>query len=213
MKRRKNPVRRLFYLVVTLGLLLLLIGGSYLVYAAMTATDKKENNFRIGQVETKFSEDAIQISDITKDQRVEKKVRIQNTGTINQFVRVLIVPEVRSIVAGDIANKQVLSLVVGTDLTLEGLDDTVWKDGGDGYYYYIKEAVEPNQFTDNLFDAIKLSDSISNHYHNAEFSLSLKVETINCNQLAYRQAWWQGTTPTSGPLQVIDGALQTKTDH
>lgn len=213
MKRRKNPVRKVFYLVVTLGLLLLLIGGSYFVYAAMTATDKKESDFLIGQVETTFAQDAIQLTDITKNQRVVKKVSVQNTGTINQFIRVMVVPEVRALVAGDTPNKQVLSLVVGTDLTLEGLNDAVWKDGGDGYYYYIKEAVKPNNSTDSLFEAVQLSNSISNHYHNADFSLSLKVETINCNETAYRQAWWQGNTPANGPLKVIDEALKTKIDN
>lgn len=214
MKVQNKQKRRAVYLVLTLGLILLLIGGSYFVYAAMTATDSKENDFQIGQVETKLEEvfdDSI--TEIPKNQSIEKKVTIKNTGTINQFVRVMVLPEVRAEVVGDSANKQVLPLMIGTDLVLENLNTSEWKDGGDGYYYYVKEAVKPQKPTTILFDSIKLSDQLSNQYHDATFSLSLKVETINCQETAYRQAWWQGAVPTDQPLKGIDDSLKTMTDN
>lgn len=213
MKRPKNPARRAVYVVITLGLILLLVGGSYFVYAAMTATDRKENDFQVGQVETELvEENYTQPTEIVKDVPVDKEITVKNNGTINQFIRVMVLPEVKADVAGDPSNKQVLSLVIGTDLILENLNTTDWRDGGDGYYYYIKEAVEPGDPTSTLFDSIKLSNSISDQYHNADFSLSLKVETINCNTTAYRQAWWQGETPTEEPLLSIDTALRSKVD-
>lgn len=214
MKGQNKQLRRAVYLVITLGLILLLVGGSYFVYAAMTATDKKENDFQIGQVETKLEEvfdDSI--TEITKGQSIEKKVTIKNTGTINQFVRVMVLPEVRAEVIGDSANKQVLPLVIGVDLVLENLNTNEWKDGGDGYYYYVKEAVAPKKSTTSLFESIKLSDQLGEQYHEATFSLSLKVETINCHEAAYRQAWWQGATPTAQPLKTIDDSLKTMTDN
>lgn len=214
MKRPKNPARRAVYVVVTLGLILLLVGGSYFVYAAMTATDRKENDFQVGQVETELVEENFtQPTEIVKDVPVDKKITVKNNGTINQFIRVMVLPEVKADVAGDPTNKQVLSLVIGTDLILENLNTTDWRDGGDGYYYYIKEAVEPGDPTATLFDSIKLSNSISDQYHNADFSLSLKVETINCNTTAYRQAWWNSETPTEDPLASIDTALRSKVDN
>lgn len=214
MKRPINPARRAVYVVVMLGLLLLLVGGSYFVYAAMTATDSKENDFQVGQVETELVEqNYTQPTEIVKDVSVNKKVSVKNNGTINQFIRVMVLPEVKTDVAGDPGNKQILSLVIGTDLILENLNTTDWRDGGDGYYYYIKEAVTPGNSTASLFDSIKLSDSISDQYHNADFSLSLKVETINCNATAYRQAWWHGETPAEEPLLSIDTALRSKVDN
>lgn len=212
MQRKQR--RHFVYLIAVIGFILLLVGGSYFVYAAMTATDKKENNFQIGQVETKLEEVFdTSITEISKNQSVGKDVTIKNMGTINQFVRVMVLPEVRANVTGDASNKQVLPLVVGTDLLLENLNTSEWKDGGDGYYYYIKEALEPKKSTTSLFTAVKLSNSLSNQYHEAEFALSLKVETINCNETAYRQAWWQGNTPTAQPLKAIDDALKSKTDN
>lgn len=212
MQRRVK--RRMTYLVATIVLILLLVGGSYFVYAAMTATDKKENDFQIGQVETKLEEVFdTNTTEILKNRSIRKDVTIKNTGTINQFVRVMVLPEVRASVTGDPTNKQILPLMIGTDLLLESLNVNEWKDGGDGYYYYVKEAVEPNQSTTSLFKSIKLSSGLSDQYHDAEFTLSLKVETINCNEVAYRQAWWQGNTPTAQPLKAIDDALKSKTDN
>lgn len=213
MKPQKSMPRRLIYLIASMGLVLLLVGGSYLVYAAMTASDRKENDFQIGQVETKLERvfDG-NIKEITKSQSVEMKVTIKNTGTIKQFVRVMVLPEVQVAVVGDSTSKQILPMAIGTDLLLEQLNTTDWKDGGDGYYYYVKEAVEPRKSTTNLFDSIMLSDNLSDQYDDAELSLSLKVETINCTEDSYRNSWWQGTTPTEEPLKTIDDILKTKLD-
>lgn len=207
-KRKKRAV----YGMIAAVLVLLVVGGGYLVYAAMTAQDKKMNDFQIGQVETKLEEvfdDSIQ--EIPKDQAVEKQVTVTNTGTIKQFVRVMVLPEVRTSIVGDAANEQVLSLVLGKDLLLEN-PSTDWLDGGDGYFYYLKE-IEPKQSTSKLFEAIKLSDQLSDQYHEATFVLSLKVEAINCAEFAYRDAWWQGTTPADQPLKAVDDALKTKVEN
>ena len=206
--------RRMLYLVAVVSCILLLIGGGYLVYAAITAQDSKDNDFQIGQVETQLEEVFNdQITEIPKNQSIGKDVTIENKGTINQFIRVMVLPEIRTNIAGDANRKQVLSLVIGTDLILENLDTNEWKDGGDGYYYYVKEAVKPGKDTSSLFTSIKLANSLSNQYHEAEFSIYLKVETINCQETAYRQAWWQGQTPTEQPLKTIDGTLKSKTDN
>ncbi|MEO1772661.1 TasA family protein [Candidatus Enterococcus ferrettii] len=213
MRNRKKKLR-LIYVGFTIALVLLLIGGGYFVYAAMTAIDQKENDFQVGQVETELMEENfIAPTEINKDESINKKVSIKNNGTINQFIRVMVLPEVKANVSGDPNNKQVLSLVIGTDLILENLNTTDWRYGDDGYYYYIKEAVKPNDPTSSLFESVRLSNSISDQYHNAEFSISLKVETINCLTTAYRQAWWQGNTPTEDPLASIDTALSSKVDN
>ncbi|MGG5329930.1 hypothetical protein [Enterococcus sp. AZ163] len=211
MRNRKKKLR-FIYVGVTLALVLLLIGGGYFVYAAMTAQDQKANDFQVGQVETKLLEDFTGITEIEVGQPVKKEVLIENTGTIKQFIRVMVLPEVRASIAGD-TNKQVLALVIGKDLLLENMATTDWKDGGDGYYYYVKEALEPKKTTSKLFASIKLSNNLSKQYHDAELSLSLKVETINCQVESYRQAWWQGSIPTDQPLATVDDALKNKADN
>lgn len=214
MKNRHNRHRPL-YLGLALAFLLLLIGGSYLVYAAMTASDRKENDFRIGQVETAIFEENFDddLTETVKNQSRNKEVRIQNKGTIKQFVRVMVLPEVRTSIVGDDQNEQVLPLKIGTDIILEEMVTTDWLDGGDGYYYYIKEAVKPNDFTSYLFKKVKLSDQLSDQYDQAKLSITLKVEAINCAKGAYQDAWWQGATPTESPLKEVEEALKTKTEN
>ncbi len=212
MKQQKRIIRSPFYLVAMVGCLLLLIGGGYFVYAAMTAQDRKENDFQVGQVETQLLEDFDGITEIELDQSIEKEVLIKNTGTIKQFVRVMILPEVRAPIAGD-TNKQVLPLIIGKDLLLENMATSDWKDGGDGYYYYIKEAVEPKKTTSKLFESIKLSNSLAKQYDETSFSIYLKVETVNCAEFAYRDAWWHGNTPTDQPLKAVEDVLKTKVEN
>ena len=204
------------YLVAAIGFILLLVGGGYLVYAAMTAQDSKDNDFQIGQVETKVFEENFDddMAEAPKDQSIPKEVRIQNVGTIKQFVRVMILPEVRKSIAGDTQNEQVLPLKIGTDLLLEEMATADWMDGGDGYYYYVKEAVEPKKHTSYLFKTVKLSSQLSDKYDQAKFSITLKVETINCAKSAYRDAWWQGQTPAAGsPLKTVDDELQAMVEN
>lgn len=212
MNLRRKSIRAV-YVLVTICSLLLLAGGGYLVYAAMTDTDKKENDFQIGQVETKLVEAFSPITEIPKNQSIGKDVTIKNTGTIKQFVRVMVLPEVRTTITGDPNNTRTLPLVIGKDLELEQLNTSEWKDGGDGYFYYVKEAVATGKSTTSLFKTVKLSSSLSDQYHDATFSLSLKVETINCNEEAYQKAWWQGTVPTDDPLKTINNTLKTMTDN
>lgn len=212
---QKISKRRIAYLVAAVGCILLLVGGGYLVYAAMTAQDSKENDFQIGQIETKLFEENFDddMTEAPTDQSIPKEVRIQNVGTIKQFVRVMILPEVRKNIAGDTKNEQVLPLKIGTDLLLGEMTTADWIDGGDGYYYYVKEAVEPKKHTSYLFKTVKLSSQLSDKYDQAKFSISLKVEAINCAEFAYRDAWWQGQTPATGsPLKTVDDALQKKVE-
>lgn len=216
MNQRKSWLRRPLYLVVILASLLLLVGGGYFVYAALTSTDRKENDFKIGQVETKIFEEKFDdnMTEVAKDTSVSKEVRIENAGTIKQFVRVMVLPEVRSTVPGETI-KQVLPLKIGTDVELAEMGTAGWNndwiDGGDGYYYY-KHALDPKAKTGYLFKTVKLSNQLGDRYHEATLTISLKVEAINCAEFAYRDAWWQGKTPTNQPLKAVDDALQAKVE-
>lgn len=209
MKQFRRQSRRPFYVAMILACLLLLISGGYFVYAAMTATDRKENDFRIGQVETKLFEENFDetMTEVKKGVSVPKEVRIQNTGTIKQFVRVMVLPEVRQSIAGDSVNEQILPLKIGTDIILEESATSDWINGGDGYYYYTK-AVEPGKETTYLFKKVKLADQLGANYDQAKLSITLKVETINCAKDAYRNAWWQGNPPAESPLKEVDNALK-----
>ncbi|MEO1772685.1 hypothetical protein [Candidatus Enterococcus ferrettii] len=210
MKKKRNTRRKLLFVII-LSLFVLICGG-LLVYAAANINDEKENDFRIGNLETKVEE--VFTKPVTplipkNNTWVEKKVGVKNTGTMNQFVRVMVFPEIR---VEEKENYVLLSSNIGHDVKVangskvEQIPST-WRKGEDGYYYYLK-ALEPGTSTkDNLFEFVRLESGQDSRFNNAKFIITIKVEAINCVAEAYRQAWWNGQSPANGELKTIDEEL------
>lgn len=186
-----------------------LIMGSVAAYAAMMVREEKVNLFQIGNLQTKVNEVFNEPTTILPDTSVEKKVAIENTGTINQFVRVMIQPEIRIENSG---NTRLLPSKVGTEVLLD-MNSTHWKLGEDGFYYYLK-TLQPGgaNSTEKLFTQVTLKKELGIEYHKANFNLLVKVEAVNCAKYAYRDAWWQGTVPSTKELKAIDNQLANKAD-
>lgn len=214
-KRTKNktvPSRWLFLMPVCVAFF---IFGTIVAYAAMVSEDKKENNFQIGNLETKIKEVFTKpTNSLEPGDSYSKNVRIQNDGTINQFVRVMVFPEVTAETIGA-TEKRILPVEIGKDILLdidpEKTSSANWKDGGDGYYYYVK-ALAPAKETKLLFSTVELPASLDTSYDGGEFVIQLKVESVICATNAYRDAWWQGQQPTTGLLKDIDTLLQAEVD-
>ncbi len=206
MKRKKKFVHIFWIIPLIIGCLVI---GSAVAYAAMTVREEKANIFQIGDLQTKVNEVFNEPTTILPGTSVEKKVTIENTGTINQFVRVMVQPEIRLESNGSI---RLLPAKIGAEVLLD-LNSPHWKLGEDGYYYYLKtlKAGEPNK-TETLFKQVNLKKELGAEYHTAKFSLLIKVEAINCKKYAYRDAWWQGTVPNNGELQAIDKHLANKAE-
>ncbi|MBO1305749.1 hypothetical protein JZO70_06245 [Enterococcus sp. 669A] len=189
--------------------------GSLVVYAAMTLQEQKENQFQVGNVETKIEEVFTKPTTIKPTVAVPKEVKIKNTGTIKQFVRVMIQPEiVSSITSG--SNKLILSSKIGEEVGLDITGD--WVSGNDGYYYYTK-AVEPTKETAVLFNEVTLKGGLDRFYTGGTFQIVLKVEAIHCHGSkadgtgAFQEAWWQGKKPTAAPLTTINTALMSAVEE
>lgn len=209
MKRyQKQKIRRRLRPVILLPVLVLLIvTGSLLTYAAMISRDKKVNEFQIGQLETKIDEIFTEPASIIPDKDIEKKVQITNTGTLNQFVRVMLHPEI------SVSNKGLSRLLpskIGQEILLD-LDTKNWMYGEDGYYYYL-DVLKAKDSTPKLFTTVKLNKNVGVEYHQAQFTLLVKAETSTTAKFAYRDAWWQSETPTKGALLEIDARLKNKTE-
>lgn len=206
MESKKKAVYLLWLLPLFFVLLLI---GSATAYAAMMMSDEKVNLFQIGNLQTKVKEIFTEPVMIKPNESVIKKVAVENTGTVNQFVRVMLHPEIR-LESGN--STRVLPSKIGEEVLLD-LNFTDWKFGEDGYYYYLN-VLKPGESsaTENLFTEVKLKNDLGLEYHKATFSLLVKVEAINCSQFAYRDAWWQGDTPSNGVLQAIDKQLAEKAE-
>lgn len=200
--KKKNKI--VHFLLILPILILFLVIGSVAAYAAMMMNDEKANLFQIGNLQTKVKEVFTEPTAIKPDEKVVKKVAVENTGTVNQFIRVMLHPEIHLESLGSI---RLLPSKIGEEIFLD-LNSTEWKLGEDGYYYYLK-SLRPGEsnVTKDLFTEVKLKNDLGLEYHNAFISLLIKVEAINCAQYAYREAWWQGAAPSSGALQTIDKEL------
>lgn len=204
MKGKKKFIR-FFWMILTL--IACLVIGSVAAYAAMTVREEKVSFFQIGDFQTKVEEVFKEPKTISPNTSVEKKVTIENTGSVDQFVRVMIHPEIRIENGG---SSRLLPSKIGEEVLLD-LNTTQWKLGEDGYYYYLNVLKSgQSNVTENLFTQVMLKKELGQEYHNASFNLLVKVEAINCAKFSYRDAWWQGTTPSNGNLQIIDDQLSGK---
>ncbi|MTD37498.1 hypothetical protein GIX45_02395 [Erwinia sp. CPCC 100877] len=190
--------------LLLIGISCLIVGG-ITAYAALTIKEEKTTHFQIGNLQTKISEVFSEPTTIRPNETIEKKVTVTNTGTLNQFVRVMLHPEIR-------LNNRLLPAKIGDEIVLD-VNENNWRLGEDGYYYYLN-VVEPDtvKVADTLFTQVKLRKELDLEYHEATFNLLIKVEAINCTKDGYRKAWWQGNVPNNGSLQQIDQQLADKVE-
>lgn len=206
MKSNKKIVHFLWILPILVVLLLI---GSVTAYAAMMMRDEKINLFQIGNLQTNVKEVFNEPITIKPNEPVSKNVAVENTGTVDQFVRVMIHPEIRTKSNGNI---QLLPSKIGEEVLLE-LNSVEWKLGEDGYYYYLKTLKQgKSNVTETLFTKVTLKNGLDQEYQKASVTLLIKVEAINCVKYAYRDAWWQGVIPSSDELQEVDKQLAEKAE-
>lgn len=206
MKEQKQTI---YFVGLLPFFILCLVMGGITVYAAMTMQEEKVNRFQIGNLETKIDEVFTEPTTILPNQAVDKKVDIINTGTLDQFVRVLLQPEISLEKAGV---TRLLSSKIGDEVSLD-VNTAQWRLGEDGYYYYL-DILKPgvSNAAKDLFTQVTLKTGLGPEYHEAKFNLLVKVEAINCNKYSYRDAWWQGEMPIEEELLKIDKQLAVKAE-
>lgn len=197
MKRLKK--QRILLLPFSLIMAIILLLGS--TKAWFTADDTRENFLKT----SKLYFDAVidEVFDppetVEKDDEIVKVVRVENVRTMPAFVRVLALPVMVS------QTGVVLPCNNGSEIEID-YNTTDWKDGGDGYFYYLK-VLKPGEKTEPLFTKVKIKVA-SAEYHNAEFDIQLKSEAVDTRDNNYRISWWQNVVPVSGQLKQIDDILQ-----
>lgn len=177
--------------------------GSTVAYAALTAKDEKEKFMKIANLETKIEEVFESGTEIVVGESVDKKVSIKNTGTVDQFVRVMIHPVISMEEEGNI---RILPSEVGKQIELD-INSTDWKLGEDGYYYYLKILKAGEVTESNLFSKVTLSSSLEKEYKGADLNITIKSEATITD--GYVKAWWQGNEPSDGKLNDINNKYST----
>lgn len=186
----------------------LVIGGA-IVYAAMTARDQKINNFQVGiGFGTTWVGRTEDPETIVPGREYDFRLTPKVEGTDGQFIRILIQPEIMKIQEGV---KQLFPSEIGKELILNGLNTEKWKYGEDGFYYFLGVHKKGN-VAPVLFQGYTINSEVPDDYIGAKMSFLVKTEGIQVADHAYRKAWWNGSAPTSGPLQEIDQVLSQFTE-
>lgn len=142
------------------------------ILAYMTATDERDNEWRIGYVDVIPEEDYKPISELTPGASFTKDVKATNQGACNAYVRIKVV----------FSNKDMEDLCTLdyniTDFTL----------GDDGYWYYT-EVLETFNSTPSLFTTVTLSSSASQDDFE-DFDIQIYVEGYQADEFdTYEEAW------------------------
>ncbi|MHC5229560.1 hypothetical protein ACYSNW_14945 [Enterococcus sp. LJL99] len=207
---KKRPFR--YSLLVFFAVIVCLLIGSMVTYAAMMHREEKANLFQVGNLQTKIEEVFEEPFEIAVGSNVSKKVKVKNTGTVKQFVRVMVHPMIVKKLSDE---EQLLPAKIGKEIILD-IDTKNWKLGSDGYYYYL-DSLPPEAATPELFTNVSLNKDVINEknqyysaYEDSAFSLSIKIEAINTTGYAYRDSWWQGMVPNDADMKTIDQKLSDK---
>jgi hypothetical protein len=137
----------------------------------------------------------------------EKIVGAKNVGDLPGFVRLqvtlqLIAPDNTVLDASDI-------------VSIKDLNTTNWKDGGDGWYYYL-DKLDAGQTTPYLFTQVHFANvnpaDLAEDITGAHLTIDVKMEHVETAKWKYRETWWglSTTGPAAGPLKDIDDALAPK---
>ncbi len=184
-------------------LIVLLLGFAVVLgttFAWFTAKDNKKNEFK-GQ-QPIFDVHVVDVFDPLQPWKTDnKQVSAKNYGTVPAFVRVMVMPVV-------LKDSTPLMARIGQEIVIPDLDTTHWRDGGDGFYYYL-EKLMPGETAPNLFKNVQLSTAVKNDPAYLGATLDVQVEMDGIVTTDFERAWWNGT-PTSAPLVAIANILRTK---
>ncbi|GCF93872.1 hypothetical protein NRIC_17630 [Enterococcus florum] len=174
-------------------------------FAWFMTTDSVQNNFKSGNplFNVGLEDDFDPRDEVELDEEVDKVVAAKNTEDIDAFVRIMVFPTAQK-------DGEIFEVNLGDQVTLIGIDDTQWKDGKDGYYYYLGK-LAPGQTTPNLFEKVKISipDEQKEEYKDVKFDIVAKTEAIHTKSNDYRISWWgSANAQTTDPLKTIDEKLQ-----
>lgn len=197
--------KRTMMLVMSITLLVLLIAGG--TFAWFTAqADPVVNNFKAGTLEFEANEFFCEplAQNVNPGDCYPKLAFFHNTGTKRMFVRVKITPDFPNMTNPD-------TDIVNYDI-LPG-----WKDGGDGYYYYLFP-VPSGWYSGPVIKKVCFDgEEMDNTYQGEEFTLTIESEAIQVTNDAALTEWgiyppsllfgFRMADPTSETAPELDAEL------
>lgn len=143
--------------------------------SSFTSKDEIVNTFNLGSVDIEIDEGNWEdVGNAEFEKTYDKKVKIQNTGKSDSYIRVALIPrwvnEDGSPWMGDTS---------GVTLTLSSSLEKWTEKKSDNYYYY-KEAVKPGDNTDELLSNIfiKVDGNLKDRYEGKTLIIDVKAEGV-----------------------------------
>lgn len=149
--------------------------SSVTAYASWTASGGTDNFLSMGSYKTSIEEEYTQPDHVDPTQEVSKIVNVKNSGSVGAFVRVAIEKQIGDV---DKDGNFVPDEKPDPDMILIHYNDTIWKDGGDGYFYYLKELKAGETTEQPLFKSYILSEKAGNEYKKKQGHIIVKMESI-----------------------------------
>ncbi|MGG5368724.1 MULTISPECIES: hypothetical protein [unclassified Enterococcus] len=201
--KRRTLTRRTL-IVFTVSLL------SLSTFAWFITNDSVQNHFKSGNplFNVALVDDFVQLDEVSTDTEINKVVAAKNTESLDAFVRLMVFPAA-------IRDGEPFEVQLDNQVQLIGLDTTKWKDGKDGYYYYL-DKLAPGETSTNLFEKVKLviPDDQKENYKDVSFDIVAKTEAIHTKKFDYRLSWWGSDDPqTAEPLRTVDEILAEKREE
>jgi hypothetical protein len=133
---------------------------------------------------------------------IDMRICAVNNGTESAFVRLSVSPHITSRDGVTPLSAQFDAQLLATS------DETCWRAGGDGWYYYL-DILPPGQQTPPLFTGVKLANNLGDLYREAVCQVGVVCEAVGTRTWAYRVGWWGSEQAPSAPSAAeIDGILQ-----
>lgn len=176
--------KKVLTIAIAVCLISITIGG--MTIAWLTAeSNTMENTFQVASVTCAIDE--------TFDNEIKQDVRIQNTGTMDAYIRAALVPIWKD--GSNIAG--VAALTTDYDIDFGTAYGTDWVLGSDGYYY-CKLPISPCAFTPELVDKCKVLTN--NGYR---FELQIAAQAVQALPTSTVVDIWNPVTSVN-----LDGTLE-----
>ena len=166
--------KKLLMLSVVAVCVAILAAGSL---AYFTSQDTAHNVITTGGVEIRLNEWANadrtepfkDLEGMMPGVSVTKIAEVENTGTADAWVRVLVEKK--------IAAKEQTEVAPADNLVTLDLNEKFWTKGGDGYLYY-KNTLKPGETTEPIFTTVTFDAAMGNEYQGATATVDVLAQAV-----------------------------------
>ena len=197
--------------VVAAGLVTLGLVGGTLAY--FTSTDSVTNSFETGKTNDDY-ESGVKVDEIFEPGvgetatnvlpgvAVDKDVRVQNTASYDQFIRVKFTPQFEDT---SLDNSKITLQFKTENLSTEVTEGKWYKQGE--YYYYIGK-VASEDYTEYLLDSVTLAIDAGEAYKNQAYDVIVDAESVQAAANAFAEWGIVDDTENNNDLYSVLESLQ-----